>query len=51
MGIPAEARQTVQLELRLLTRIMGKCGFQDVAVLSQQGMGPRLAEPQPHLYQ
>ena len=26
--------------MRLLTRIMGKCGFQDVQVLSQQGMGP-----------
>ena len=26
--------------MRLLTRIMEKCGFEDVQVLSQQGMGP-----------
>ncbi len=25
--------------MRLLTRIMGKCGFSDVQVLSQKGMG------------
>ena len=26
--------------MRLLTRIMEKCRFEDVQVLSQQGMGP-----------
>ncbi len=26
--------------MRLLTRIMEKCGFEDVQILSQQGMGP-----------